>query len=173
MKRNALICLLISIMLFSIETVYAAKKNIREEYPLSNQQVIINYSKPVVEMFEQCRSMLIDSYTNIADKLSTNSTSTLISAQVTANIGKKQHIRAYMEYSVILEFKENRARLTFSNVLIHTFNGYGQHFVNKPNEMGKWFNRTWKEASIDFIGDYNRIYNKVKAIADGNYESDW
>lgn len=172
-NRLNLIILLLCVLLFGCESTEESE-NTRREYPLSQQQVVIESSRPVVQLFEECRSMLLDSYTNIADKLSTNSLSTMIAVKINSSIGKKQMLLgAYMNYTIILEFKENKIRLTFKDILIHTFNGYGQHFINTPNEMPRWFNPTWKEASMDYIGDYKRIYNKVKAITDGAYESDW
>ncbi|MCR4734338.1 MAG: hypothetical protein K5829_04970 [Treponema sp.] len=148
-----------------------ASEERKENFPLKTYQEIFESKKNRHDLFEDCRSMFIDSYINSGDKLSTKSDKSMISLKVGESFSWGWGNVADFSYTVIIEIKDNRLRLTFTDAVIYDRTG-GWFLGNHEKDVSGAGSEIREKCSQAYVSDYKRIYKKVSDIAKG-ISYDW
>ena len=173
MKKIISSILIVFLMLNLISCVTGKDASLerKEQFPLNTFQEIFQSDKNRQDLFEDCRSMFIDSYTNVGNKLSTTSDKSMISLTVSESFGWGWWNIADFSYKVIIEIKDNRLRLTFTDAVVYD-RVSGLFIGNHEKDLTGVGKEVREKCSKIYVNDYNRINKKVSDIAKGK-TADW
>ena len=159
-----------------------------KDYPLEAKSVVLETSRSELDLFNDARTWILDNFSNSAARLSTSSTSNMITLPVSEKyksfknplspLAKEDNIGS-LEFTIVIEFKEGRMRWSTRDVKLRyqTNNGYDFYSDHSTPYGGKYlagYGPYRKEGSELYQKYLSMLENGMKQVVSGKLASfDW